>query len=282
VTEIPTSSPEELLSQLAQTVSVPTACVPAAVRAERPRLDAVARRLSIETSDRPLGHEDLICLLAHRDPGRTLETVDAVIAAFRSAPYVLLIAGTHDHPDAAVLAARGLLATHHGWAMRDARCSAGPALLAPAWRLLEADELAGYWYGHPADGPAEPSEELGEGDELLAALWGAAEQDRQAIAAIAQQLAARIRGDRSIGALARSGLSELPLGAPRSELDRIRLERLEERAWVAEQARRVAESSSWRVGHRLVRLARSLAFKRDRGTNLPLQIAERMEETEHR
>ena len=49
-----------------QTVPVPAACIPTAVRSERPRLDAVARRLSIETSDRPLGHEDLVCLLAER------------------------------------------------------------------------------------------------------------------------------------------------------------------------------------------------------------------------
>jgi hypothetical protein len=195
---------------------------------------------------------------------------------------VLLVVATHGPPDAAVHAARGLLATHHGWAMRDARCLAGPALLAPAWRLLEASELAGCWYGRPADGHEEANAELGEGDELLAALWETAEHDRQAIAAIAQQLAARVSGHRGSGAPMRSGTSELPLGGPRSELDRIRLERLEERAWVAEQARRVAESNSWRVGHRLVRLARSLAFRRDRGTNLPLQIAERMEESEWR
>jgi hypothetical protein len=284
VTDGQSSSPEELLSQLVQTVPVPAACIPLAVRSERPRLDAVARRHSIETSDRPLGHEDLVCLIADPDAVRTLEQVDDLLAAFRAAPYVLLVTSSSDRPDTAVVAGRELLASHHGWVMRDVRCAAGPALLAPAWRLLEAGDLAGHWYGRPAAPLDEPGEEPdpGEHDELLAALWAGAERDRHAIAAIAQQQGARPGGEpgSASGVITRYGLSGLPLGAPRSELDRLRLERLEERAWVAEQARRIAASSSWRVGHRFVRMARWLTFRRDRGTNLPLQIAERMEESE--
>jgi hypothetical protein len=276
VNAAPSSSPEELLSQLALDVPVPAACIPAAVRVERPRLDAVARRLSIETSDQPLGHEDLVCLLADTDAAEVVAQVDRLVAALRNAPFVLLIAVSPDAPDAAIAAGREVLATRHGWVMRDANVAAGPALLAPAWRFLDAPGLAGHWYGRSG----EPAAELGDQDDLLTALWTAAERDRQALAAIAHRLASPPGGDPGTGPppMADLGFSGLPLGGPRSELDRLRLERLEERAWVAQQARRIAASTSWRLGHRVIRVVRSLTFRRDRGTNLPVDMAERMEE----
>jgi hypothetical protein len=276
VTDPPSSSPEELLSQLALAVPVPAACIPAAVRVARPRLDAVARRLSIETSEQPLGHEDLVCLLADTDATHVLEQVDRLVAALRNAPFVLLVAASPDVPDAAIVAGRELLTTRHGWVMRDANVVAGPALLAPEWRFLDAPGLAGQWYGRAG----EPAVELGEQDDLLAALWSAAERDRQAVAAIARQLVSAPGADAGAGTLPMPdlGLSGLPLGGPRSEIDRLRLERLEERAWVAQQARRIAASTSWRLGHRVIRVVRWLTLRRDRGTNLPVDMAERMEE----
>ena len=66
--------------------------------------------------------------------------------------------------------------------------------------------------------------------------------------------------------------------AERHELDRMRLALLEQRAWVADQARRLGASRSWRMGHRMVRVGRLLVLKRDRGTDLPAMIARRMED----
>jgi hypothetical protein len=68
----------------------------------------------------------------------------------------------------------------------------------------------------------------------------------------------------------------------RREVQRLQLLALEERAWVAEQATRIAASRSWRIGHGLTRVARRLTFRSDRGTNLPAMIARRMEQADHR
>ncbi len=53
---------------------------------------------------------------------------------------------------------------------------------------------------------------------------------------------------------------------------------LAERAWVSDQARAVAASQSWRVGHRLVRAARALAGRSDRGADGLTVIVRRMED----
>ncbi len=53
---------------------------------------------------------------------------------------------------------------------------------------------------------------------------------------------------------------------------------LAERAWVSDQARAVAASQSWRVGHRLVRAARALALRGDRGADGLTVIVRRMED----
>lgn len=62
----------------------------------------------------------------------------------------------------------------------------------------------------------------------------------------------------------------------RNEADRLRATLLEERAWVAAEAERVRASQSWRVGHRLVRTARLLTFRRDHGTDALGRLVERM------
>jgi hypothetical protein len=49
-----------------------------------------------------------------------------------------------------------------------------------------------------------------------------------------------------------------------------------EREWVAEQARRVEASQAWRVGHMLVRRARRLTWRSDRGTDALTAIVRRM------
>lgn len=64
--------------------------------------------------------------------------------------------------------------------------------------------------------------------------------------------------------------------AQRRELDRMRAEREAERAWVAAEAERIRASSSWRLGHRLVRAGRLLSFRRDKGTDALGRMIERM------
>lgn len=59
------------------------------------------------------------------------------------------------------------------------------------------------------------------------------------------------------------------------ELDRMRAVVLQERAWVAAEAERLRDSQSWRLGHRLVRTARMLTFRRDRGTDALARLIER-------
>jgi hypothetical protein len=49
-----------------------------------------------------------------------------------------------------------------------------------------------------------------------------------------------------------------------------------------EQAMRIATSTSWRMGHKLARVARLMVFKRDRGTNLPEQIAKHLDQAPFR
>lgn len=62
----------------------------------------------------------------------------------------------------------------------------------------------------------------------------------------------------------------------RDEADRLRATLASERTWVAAEALRVRDSQSWRLGHRLVRTARLLTLRSDRGTDALSQMAERM------
>jgi len=56
-----------------------------------------------------------------------------------------------------------------------------------------------------------------------------------------------------------------------------RAELMDDRRWIADQARIVARSQSWRVGHRLARAAWMLTFRRQRGTDALERIIIRME-----
>ena len=51
-----------------------------------------------------------------------------------------------------------------------------------------------------------------------------------------------------------------------------------DRAWTVQQVRSVAASQSWRVGHRLVRALRAVAFRHDRGADGLTVIIRRMED----
>ena len=62
----------------------------------------------------------------------------------------------------------------------------------------------------------------------------------------------------------------------RNEADRLKAELVEERAWVAAEAERVRASQAWRLGHRVVRTARLLTFRRDVGTDALGRLIERM------
>jgi chromosome segregation ATPase len=53
---------------------------------------------------------------------------------------------------------------------------------------------------------------------------------------------------------------------------------LAERAWASDQARAVAASQSWRVGHGLVRVARALGLRGDQGADALTVIIRRMED----
>ena len=64
--------------------------------------------------------------------------------------------------------------------------------------------------------------------------------------------------------------------AQRLEIDALRAELHEQRAWVAAEVERARASTSWRLGHRLVRAARLLTFRRDAGTDALAKIAERL------
>ncbi len=62
----------------------------------------------------------------------------------------------------------------------------------------------------------------------------------------------------------------------RNEADRLHAQLVEERAWVAAEAERVRTSQAWRLGHRAVRTARLLTFRRDVGTDALSRLIERM------
>jgi len=265
-------SPEELLAQLAQTVALDAVCIPPAVRRERPRLAPVAARQGMVVSLEAVGHEDVVCALVE-DPGEAARAAATAVAALPHPPFLLLIPATAADEGAA-LAAAARLTAGGGWLVRDLATGAGPALLAPAERMLGAGALAGDWSG--AGG--ELAERILRGEDLVDVLWRAADRDRAALDAIARRVAdnerqadeARQRAERMAAEIGQLRDGE------RRELQRLRLEVLEERAWVGDQALRIATSTSWRLGHRLTKMGRRLALKPDRGTDLPRQIAARM------
>jgi hypothetical protein len=126
---------------------------------------------------------------------------------------------------------------HDDWLMLD-EPPAGTAVLAPIDTLVRRPALRGNWRG----GRSSPADSESQSEEIHA-------------------LVARMR---------------IETEAQRIEIDRLRAQLLAERAWVAAEAERVRGSSSWRLGHRLVRIARLLTLRRDRGTDGLTRMVERM------
>lgn len=92
-------------------------------------------------------------------------------------------------------------------------------------------------------------------------------------------LPGRWRGGRSYAApapVAALSARAALVDTQRNETDRLHAELVEERAWVAAEAQRVRASQAWRVGHRVVRTARLLTLRRDRGTDALSRLIERM------
>ena len=259
----------DLLAQLAGAVGARSICIPAVVRSEWAALPGVAEGVGLELTLAPRGDEQILCELASRD-------VHLLLDDFRRAPFVLLIAG--GSAESARPAAEALLAGANQWlALEDP--PPGAELLAPAERALAAASLPGEWRAAPSTAAPLTSDE-----EVLEALWVAAERDRMALAAVNDRLVlsgrrlaeAQLARERGSAEIARQREAE------RHELDRARLALLEQRAWVADQANRLAASQSWRVGHRLVRIGRRLTLRGDRGTDLPSAIVRRMEDGDFR
>jgi hypothetical protein len=270
VTEQPAkSAPERVIAELLYDAPLKSVWLPDAVRRTQPTLEPTLHDLGVQSTLNPVGDEELICV--HIGERSSAAAIALATGRVTPAPFVLLC-GDPPGPGAAAAA---FLATTAGWLVRTG--DAQVALLAPLDRLLATASLAGEWRA----GPATATVEAGE-PETLAALWSAAERDRSSVASIegqATDAARKIKEARQDRDRTSAELTRLR-DAERRELDRIRLEMLEEKAWVATQARRIAGSSSWRTGHWLVRFGRALTLRRDRGTNLPEMIAARMEAEE--
>jgi hypothetical protein len=271
--------PAELLSELVGVGQLASACIPAAVRHADPEIEATARRHALRiTTQHPDGDEDLVCAATGSSPGRTLREVRSAVARFERLPFVMLVA---PHPDAsdAVLVASSLLGPFEPWLARIDPSGAGAVLLAPEERLLSAGALPGEWQADLGD-----REQPLTGQTALATLWQVAERDREFLSEVAGRI------EHSTQELEEANAARERLGAEverlraaeRREIDRLRLEAIEQRAWVTEQATRLGRSTSWRVGHRLVRIARRLTLRSDKGTDLPAKIVERMQDGELR
>jgi hypothetical protein len=262
----------QLLARLAAAAQLSSICIPNAVRAEHPDLRERADELGLATTLGPRGDEDVLCELDVAElgvPRRALQN-------FARAPFVLLLASST--AESARPGADALLAGPGQWLVFE-NAPPGAELLAPVERALAAQALPGEWRAAP-----EAERRVGTDDDALSALWLAAERDRATLEAIADRLQrgergleeARLARERTSAEVARQREAE------RHELDQARLALLEQRAWVADQANRLAGSQSWRVGHRLVRIGRMLTLRRDRGTDLPSTIARRMEDRDFR
>jgi hypothetical protein len=260
-------SAEQLVAELAAGVGLQGAWIgPEARRAAPGLVDAA--RAATHVSREPSGREDLACVVA----GAT-----SAAAALRSggpAPFLILLEPPGRDGDAARIAAE-LCETVPGLCVRDDLTGPGPRLLAPLARLLAAPALPGSWRGAATaqDGPARP-----EPDEP-AQLWRLVVEDRRTLDALLRERAA----EAAELAQARRALQRATAeGARRQAVHQHEIAQLEqrlaqERAWVAEQARRIAGSTAWRIGHRTTRLAWRLSGRTVRGTDLPAAIARRME-----
>jgi hypothetical protein len=135
---------------------------------------------------------------------------------------------------------------------------AGTAVLVPVRTVLEHPNLEGVWRGGsaPVAGDHPP-------------------RDGASVAHGTTQ-APRTARERTLSAQ----VSRLQLAqrAQRNETDRLREAWLQDRAWVADQAERVRASTSWRLGHRVMRILRTITFRRHRGSDALSGIIERMQD----
>jgi hypothetical protein len=183
----------------------------------------------------------------------THAALDAVTAA--GTPGLILVAAPHPQDQADV---DRWAAGHAAW-LTLTRPPRGHAVLTPLSTLLAFPDLPGVWSAGPDATPATPAvaapRPVPEGD---------AEARARATTATAWELRAQL--SRQIA----------ETDAQRLVADRLRARLISEREWAASEADRVRASSSWRLGHRLVRLARLLTFRRDKGTDGLSRLAERM------
>ena len=263
-----------LLSELADVVQLSSVCIPAAARRLDPQLERSADDLRLTVTARPAGDEDLLCVAAAAQPSETLAELETTLQRFEQDPFLLMISTASPAGSASATAA-AMLRPPSRWLARVDGPADEAVLIAPQERLLSAPELPGEWNAAPL-----LSEQLASAADALQALWQSVERDRRSLAGVIDRLEAHARQlDEARGARDRlSAEVERLRAAERREADRLRLEALEDRVWVAEQVTRLADSTSWRLGHRLVRMARRLALRGDRGTNLPARIIERMRE----
>ena len=271
-------SPAQLLAELAEGAQLRAAWIPATTREADPPLYEQAGRLMSVTLE-PTGREDLVCLVAGAPGSESSAAIEATLAPYRTAPFLLLLARSEE-PAGPVRVSLELLRDQPQLRARDLGRDRGPILLSPLRRLLEAESLAGEWSGAAA-GEADAAE-TERADTDLESLWTQAGQDRRSLDALAIRWAGEARQLREARVALERANAEIERlrSQERHELARLQLMLVEERAWVAAQARRIAGSTSWRLGHRLTRLGRRLTLRADRGTDLPAMIARRMDEAD--
>ncbi len=264
----PAASPERLVAELAEAVAFDGAWIGGDARLVAPGVIDAARAVT-HVSLEPTGREQLACVVAG-SPGVS------VASARRPLPY-LLVLDAPGQADSAARAAAQLGDAIPALCVRDDLGDRGPRLLAPLERVLAAPTLPGSWRGVGAE-PA------GDGEPELAALWRLAIEDRCALRAVGDEVA---RAEAEL-ARARRALERASADAARRqavhahELARLESMLAQERAWVAEQAERIAGSTAWRLGHGATRLAWRLRGRRVRGADLPAIIVGRMRRTDPR
>lgn len=267
-----------LLAQLSNAVELESVCIPTPVQRAHPELDSAVTGLGLSATHRPAGDEDVLCLLAGASGAETLSEAELALRHFRRLPFLLILA-LRSAPNGPLDTARALLTPSSEWLVQAGPDEREAILMAPEERILSEPALPGAWQpSAAADSP------LTVDQQAVEELWRAAERDRKSLSSIAALIDDREqRLQEARGAWERlSAEVERLRASERREVDRLRLAAMEERAWVAEQAIRLGQSTSWRLGHRIVRVARRLTFRRDRGTDLPAKIAQRMQDGEPR
>jgi hypothetical protein len=200
------------------------------------------RQIALETLFDAVGVKagQIPAIVVASNPALTAAALDA--ASRDVTPPLLVLTG-----DDAAVHADAWVADRSGWLALE-NAPAGHAVLAPVASLARDPMLPGRWRG-AASGP------LGRAPAALPPPTPQA-------------------GELARALTARAALVD----TQRHEVDRLRAQLFEQRAWVAAEAERVRASQSWRLGHRLVRIARLFTLRRDRGTDGLQKIIERMNE----